>query len=360
LISHASSDYIELIEFSSGDSSRKSTAAGRSNPLREQQSMSTSRRHFLSALAAAGALSQLPFKAHASPQAILRRSFLYPPMDLSYFDNPIHHGPANIKIGYAAITWGGNDSQAIEDIAALGYPGIQLRANVLKEIPDPKELRDLLAKHKLEFVAFSSGDAPLDPAKRQATIDLHVKNAQYLQQAGGKYLQVIAAWIQDKPVSADDYKYEGELLNEIGKRVADYGIQTGFHNHMGSMGQSPEGVDAILAASDPKYLKLELDTAHYAQGGGDPAAAIHKYAKRLLFLHLKDVKNNSSKSGYEFTELGAGRVDFPAIFTALNAIDFRGWGIVELDGERPGDDRTPKQSAEISKTYLEQKVGVAV
>lgn len=285
-------------------------------------------------------------------------------MDLSYFDDPIHHGPANIKIGYAAITWGGNDTQAIEDIAALGYPGIQLRANVLKEFPDPLQLRDLLAKHHLEFVAFSSGDAPLDPAKRQTTIDTHVKNAQYLQQAGGKYLQVIAAWIQNQtvtpPVSTEDYKYEGQLLTEIGKRVADYGIQTGFHNHMGSMGQAPEGVAAILAASDPKYLKLELDTAHYAQGGGDPAAAIRKYSKRLLFLHLKDVKANTSKSGYEFTELGAGRVDFPAIFTALKAIDFRGWGIVELDGERPGDDRTPKQSAEISKTYLEQKVGVTV
>jgi inosose dehydratase len=316
--------------------------------------MLTTRRDFLRTLAAAGAVCQFPFKAQAGP------SLLYPPMDLSYFENSIHHGPANIKIGYAAITWGGNDTQAIEDIAALGYPGIQLRANVVKEFPDPKQLRDLLAKHQLEFVAFSSGDAPLDPAKRQTTLDTHVKNAQYLQQAGGKYLQVIGAWSQGQPVTPNEYDYEGQLLTEIAKRVADYGIQTGFHNHMGSMGESSEGVDAILAASDPRYLKLELDTAHYAQGGGDSATAIHKYAKRLLFLHLKDVKANSSKSGYEFTELGAGRVDFAAIFTALKAIDFRGWGIVELDGERPGDDRTPKQSAEISKTYLEQKVGVAV
>jgi inosose dehydratase len=72
------------------------------------------------------------------------------------------------------------------------------------------------------------------------------------------------------------------------------------------------------------------------------------------------VKANSSKSGYEFTELGTGRVDFPAIFDALAGIHFRGWGIVELDGERPGADRTPKESASISKDYLEQKVGVRV
>jgi inosose dehydratase len=199
--------------------------------------MSTSRRDFLTGLAAAGLLAKLPFQADAS----LRRPLLYPPMDLSYFDTPLHHGAGDVKIGYAAITWGGNDTQAIDDISALGYPGIQLRANVVKEFPDPHALRDLLAKHKLEFVAFSSGDAPLDPAKRQAIIDLHVKNAQYLKEAGGKYLQVIGAWTQGQPFTADNFRYEGELLTEIGKQVAEYGIQTGFHNHMGSMGQAPDG-----------------------------------------------------------------------------------------------------------------------
>ncbi len=318
--------------------------------------MSVSRRDFLTRLAAAGMVSHLPSASFA--HAITPR--LYPSASLSYFDTPIHHGDAEIKIGYAAITWGDNLNQAIDDISALGYPGIQLRGNVLKQFPDPHALRDLLAQHKLEFVALSSGTTPLDPTVRQSTIDTHVKNAQFLKEAGGKYLQIIGASSKAQPFTAEDYKYEGQMLTEIGKRAADYGIQTGFHNHMDTIGQAPDATDAILAAADPKYVKLELDTAHYAQGGGDPAAAIRKYSKRLLFLHLKDVKNNSSKSGYEFTELGTGRLDFPAIFDALSVIHFRGWGIVELDGERPGATRTPKESAEISKTYLEQKVGVRV
>jgi inosose dehydratase len=318
--------------------------------------MSASRRDFLAGLAAAGLVSQLPSVALGGVQP----RYLYPPMDLSFFDTPIHHGPAQIKIGYAAITWGGNDTQAIQDISAVGYPGIQLRANAVQEYPDPHALRDLLAKNKLEFVALSSGTASLDPALRQANIDSHVKNARYLKEAGGKYLQVIGASAKNQTYSPQDYTYEGLLLTEIGKRAADYGVQTGFHNHMDTIGEKPDATDAILEAADPKYVNLELDTAHYAQGGGDPAAAIRKYSGRLLFLHLKDVKSNSSKSGYEFTELGTGRLDFPAIFEALAAVHFRGWGVIELDGERPGVDRTPKESAEISKTYLEQKVGVQV
>lgn len=316
--------------------------------------MSVSRREFLLGLAASGAAGALPFVPEA------KASVLYPPMDLSAFGIPLYHGASEIRIGYASITWGGHDAQAIQDISSLGYPGIQLRANILDEYPDPHQLRDLLERRHLKFVALSSGNAPLDKAVRQSTIDTHLKHAHYLHEAGGSYLQLIGASAKSQSFSADDYKYEGELMAEIGKGVAEYGIQTGFHNHMGTIGQTPAAVDAILAAADPQYLKLELDTAHYVQGGGDPAVAIRKHSERLLFLHLKDVMNAPTRNGYQFVELGEGRVDFPAIFTALRAVHFRGWAIVELDGERAGIDRTPKESAEISKNYLEQKAGIRI
>jgi inosose dehydratase len=318
--------------------------------------MSYTRRDFLAGLAASAAVASVP--AHPA-SALVGETLLYPPMDLSYFDAPLHRGPMKIQIGYAAITWNEHDNQAIEDIAAVGYPGIQLRANVVGEYPDPHALKATLAKHNLTFVAFSSGDAPLDPTVEKKTLETHAAHAKYLQQAGGKYLQVIGTFAQ-KTYTSDDYKREGMLLTEIGKRAADYGIQTGFHNHMGSIGQTPEQVEAILDAADPRYVKLELDTGHYLQGGGDPAEAIRKYHDRLLFLHLKDVEPAATKSGYQFVELGQGRVNFVAIFDALRSTNFRGWGVVELDGERTGVNRTPKESAELSKDYLIHKLGVQV
>src|SRR5205823_1264824 len=55
-----------------------------------------------------------------------------------------------IRFGYAAITWGGRDLDAIADIAAAGYQGIQLRATVLREFPGrPAALRDELARRHL-------------------------------------------------------------------------------------------------------------------------------------------------------------------------------------------------------------------
>jgi inosose dehydratase len=334
--------------------------------------MEVTRRRLLAGLSVAGAAGMCsPLLQKASAAIAGRDSFLlaqlYPPMDLSLFDVPLHRGAFDLKVGCAAITWNGRDEEAIQQIAALGYPGVQLRANVIQEHPDPATLKDALEKHKLTLVALSSGSAPLDPAKEKDAIEEHAQHAKYLEAAGGKYLQVIGAgnfkggetkgggaW------TAADYKRQGQLLTEIGKRAAEHGVKVGFHNHMGTIGQTPEATDAILAAADPNYVKLELDVAHYLQGGGDPAAAVKKYERRLLFLHLKDVVNSkNTKGGYQFVELGQGKVDFKALFAALEAVHFRGWGIVELDGERPGSTRTPEESARMSKEFLET-MGVRV
>jgi inosose dehydratase len=49
----------------------------------------------------------------------------------------------------------------------------------------------------------------------------------------------------------------------------------------------------------------------------------------------------------------------PSVFGALKEIKFRGWAIVELDSV-PDKARTPKESAIISKKYIEEKLGMRV
>jgi len=318
---------------------------------------SLSRRDFLSGLVAAGAVAALPTTALAAFEP------LYPPMDLSYFDTPISAAPAHIKFGYAAITWNGNDRQAIDDIASLGFPGIQLRSNLLNEIPDPSETAKLLEQHHLTFVALSSGSLNVDLPDEKDQIEKHSANARYAHDAHALYLQMIDSRPK-RALRGDDYKKLGRMLTEIGKRSADLGVKLGYHNHMGSLGESPEEVDRVMEMSDPRYVKLELDIAHYFQGGGDPVKAIQKYRDRLLFVHIKDVetipKEESSRGrDFRFVELGRGRVDVPASFKALEDIKFRGWAVVELD-EVPDKSRSPKDSALISKNYLHDRLGFAI
>lgn len=304
--------------------------------------MSITRRHFIVGL---GAL--------ATSATVLRPSF-----SISAKEN------SAIKFGYAAITWGGDDRTAIREISEVGFRGIQIRSNILKEFGDkPKALRELLDQYKLLPVALSSGGVGIAPGTENDEITNHVRNAKFIHDVGGLYLQVTdSARPKGRKPETADFKQLAHTMNEIGKRAAnDFGIKVGYHNHMESLGESPDDVDRIMSELDPRYVKLELDVAHYQQGGGDPVKAIKQYRDRLLFLHIKDVETLSPPSAngrtYRFVELGNGRVDLPGVFKALKEVRFSGWAIVELDGV-PDKAKTPKECAEINKKYLEEKLSL--
>jgi inosose dehydratase len=271
-------------------------------------------------------------------------------------------GPAAIRVGYAAITWGSNGRKAIDDISAVGFHGIQLRADAIKQF-QPAELKDLLEQHGLTFVALSSGDIHVEPALEADDLRRHISNTKFLREAGGLYLQVIDKPPQDHAATHSDCKRLGQLLTELGKRITDLGAALGYHNHMNSLSERPENLDRILESTDPRYIKLELDVAHYRQGGGDPTKAIDNYHDRLLFLHLKDVRDvnpntlEKKRADYEWVELGRGKVDLPGVMSALDRNKFRGWAVVELDrvADKSG---TPKDSAILNRKYVEEKLGL--
>jgi inosose dehydratase len=110
-------------------------------------------------------------------------------------------------------------------------------------------------------------------------------------------------------------------------------------------------------------LGLCLDTGHYRFGGGDPLAALQKYAGRIWHVHFKDhqpkIAMRSRLEGWDyfqsvrqgvFCELGHGDVNFPAIREALLQSGYDGWIVVEQD-VLPGMG-SPKESAERNRAYL--------
>jgi len=266
--------------------------------------------------------------------------------------------PSGMTIAYSAITWGGNDAQAITDLSALGYRGIQLRANAFGPYKaKPSELKALLDQHHLALAMFSSGNVEIDPAKEQSTIDMHVAHASFVKALGGSAIQLTnSARPKDRLPTTEELKRLATVMNEIGKQTADLGVQATYHNHMNQLGETPEEVEVIVQAMNPKFVKLELDIAHYKQGGGLPEKAVKQYKDIIYALHLKDTMSPlpdkpDNPKAYKFVELGRGNVDVPAVFKALDEIKFKGWGIIELDGV-PEKDKTAAQCAQINKDYI--------
>jgi inosose dehydratase len=211
---------------------------------------------------------------------------------------------ASMRVGYAAITWGGDDERAAREIAEAGFSAIQVRGSAFERYgKSPNELKDLLAQHKLTFAVLSSGNLGIDPAKESSELAMHLEHATFLRAAGGRTLQIIDERPKRALVAAD-YARLGKLLTAVGRRTAELGVETVYHHHMNSIGEKPHELDAVLETVDPKAVGILFDIAHYQQGGGDPVAAIRKYRDRIKVVHLKDVRAIDKAPGYEWVELG--------------------------------------------------------
>src|SRR5262245_40160284 len=267
---------------------------------------------------------------------------------------------SKIKVGYAAITWGGDDPKAIEEVAAVGFKGIQLRATAFDRwSAKPGELKSLLAAHALAFPVLSSGNLNYQGSEAAASLELHLTHAKFVRDAGGQMLQVIDQKPKNRPVTQDDYERLADLMNDLGDRTKAIGVPLVYHHHMNSTGEPPAAIDAIMRRADAASVGLLFDIAHYQQGGGDPVTFIRQYPRSIKVVHLKDVRPIEAAPGYQWVELGRGRVDVKGCVAALTDVGFDGWAMVEFDRVVDAGG-TPRSSAEANRAFVLNQLGLTL
>ncbi len=275
--------------------------------------------------------------------------------------------PLPNPVGYATIAWPEKDfPQALKTVSTLGFRGVQTLGWVRDAYRGSKtaELKEQLQALKLQPVALSCTDVELDPAKMRDESAEFRAYADFFQRLGGLYLQVTDSGQPDRKYSRGEIKSLASRMDELGQIAQDYGLILGYHPHLGTLGESREGLARVLDATDPRVVKLIADVAHLTLGGSDPAEVIRTYHERLIFTHFKDARKDAAhlarqnrararEAEHHFCEVGTGVVDFPAILRAFRDINFRGWVIIELDGEdvAPGG---PSRSARINKEATER------
>jgi inosose dehydratase len=146
----------------------------------------------------------------------------------------------------------------------------------------------------------------------------------------------------------DQLKTLANTLNEIGRQTIAFGVRLAPHPHIWGPMERDHEVRTVMALTDPDYVWLTADTAHLTLGGGDALQIISDYFPRIAEVHMKDTYpkyrgNTSTPTPAEhhaaslYHNLGAGGVDFPAIFKVLRGRKFKGWVVYDLDAPRPGD-----------------------
>jgi len=178
---------------------------------------------------------------------------------------------------------------------------------------------------------------------------------------GHKY--IVCPWIDEKQRTADGWKRAAELFNKAGEATGKAGIQFCYHNH--SFEFSPvEGLggkgayDYLLAETNPKNVKMEMDLCWISVAGKDPVEYFKKHPGRFPLVHVKDYVNDpNATSSYagatgsvvfkgRLADVGKGTIDWKRILAHSDTAGIKHY-FVEND-----DAKIPFEDIKISYDYL--------
>ncbi len=131
-------------------------------------------------------------------------------------------------------------------------------------------------------------------------------------------------------------------------RCRDRGLEPVFHYHLGTDVETEAEADRLLDLTD---IAVCLDTGHLALAGGDPVAAVRRWAGRIGQVHLKDAdlaahaRVRAAGGGLTdvvaaggFCALGRGDVDLAGVLAGLDDTGYTGWLVIEQDHPADGRD----------------------
>jgi len=197
-------------------------------------------------------------------------------------------------------------------VRAMGYDDVELLWSFGNFGRAPEQVRASLQREGLK-----APSAHIAPEVLLTDWDRSIETARLL---GHVYL-IVPSLPDETRRSLDAWRRWADHFNAAGAVARRGGIWLAFHNEPDHMTQVDGAVpyDVFVERTDPAVVRLQLDVGNMAIGGGDPLRYLERYRDRYWSFHLKDV----AADGAHDTELGAGRMDFRKLLSAIPDIDHK-------------------------------------
>jgi inosose dehydratase len=285
-----------------------------------------------------------------------------------------------IQFGTNPIAWANDDDQTIgADIPTarildeagrqIGFDGIE---NGHRWPDEPEALRALLAGYGLKFIGgwystnllVQSVEDEIKAAQHHIAKLKHNGCSVFITCETSNAIHGDAQRpVNDRPrLTAAEMQAFGAKLEAFAKYLAAQGLTLAYHHHMGTIVESPDEIDALMAATGP-HANLLFDAGHCAFGGGDPVQVLTRHIGRVRHFHAKNIRPAITAKvrteGLSFLQgvmAGAftvpgdqeGGVDFAPLLKVLAGAGYDGWIVIEAE-----------QDPQIRNPLLYQTLGLA-
>lgn len=265
-----------------------------------------------------------------------------------------------VRIGINPLTWSNDDlpslgaenslETCLTEARAAGYAGVELGNKFPRAAA---MLRPILKTHGLALVSgWYSGrllerDVDAEWAAMRAHFELlHALDCKvmvFAEVSRCTHGNQLAPVSQRPHLPKGEWSRFGQRMTALAERMQREGLRLAYHHHMGTVVQSAQDIDDLMANTGDA-VGLLLDTGHLTYAGDDPAPTAARHAQRIVHVHCKDVRRqvlehcrnrdssflNAVLEGV-FTVPGDGMVDYRSVLEPIARSGYRGWLVVEAE-----------------------------
>lgn len=240
-------------------------------------------------------------------------------------------------------------AEAIDAIAGIGYPGVELMADAPHLVPvemlhaevdglcDLLQARGLAVSNVNGFTGFFDGDTyhPTwiedDPDRVRVRVDHTLSCVRLAAAVGARTVSLqpggplIGTGLSRERAS---HRF-AEALRRVLPTARELGITLAIEPEPGLLIQSSREFHEFKQAffADEHLVQMNCDIGHLFCVGEDPAESIRRYRQHVVHVHLEDIGKNRV---HQHLPLGKGVIDFKGIVAALRETHYHDWVTVEL------------------------------
>ena len=207
----------------------------------------------------------------------------------------------------------------LQQVSSIGYREVEA-AGFYKR--SAGEVKQAMQKANLRCVSAHYPFAELKAHFDEILTFANEVGIEYLICASPGFKTPDAAAGKGRVLSLEDWRWNADQFNEMGKKAKGAGLKFGYHNHIREFAVTEGMVPymELLRLTDPAWVTLELDCGWAVVAGSSPESLLRDHPGRFSMLHVKDSKRGAvAKVGpleHEpvVTELGLGSIDYRPIF----------------------------------------------